>query len=1022
MRFLSALTLLVLGAAAPAAVNAIVYKDQVGDIDFHHQLVGLPQRDTTFFYRPRHDDKASLLYTLSDVGVLAAVNPSTGAVIWRHLLADDNSDSTYKEHDTFGTGHLVAVEGEGWLAAGLGRSVHAWNAVSGRNVWWADFAGEVVDVAVTPSRAADSGKSEVVARTDVLALFIEESHVVLRRLAGNDGHVVWEHREVHSSGSAAAPSTLKIASSNDKVYTVSLAPHAGSVKVLAVDANTGHRLEEYSLASDVYAASDLLFVGSNIVAWTDKSRSKIKIGVLGAKHQKYEFALPEGTASVLVHALRANSAHFLVHTRTAGSVAHRAQVYHVDAEKGTVQKAYDLPQAPGVGAFAVTVASADSDAVFFTRVTTDEIVLVSSTSHGILGRWPTTQPNNLHASGAAVAEVMPRVSGAIKGDSDYVVRTAILTAEEDWILIRNNGQRAWTRPEGLTGSVAAAIVDRPESDQLVRALEEEESRSPLAAYIHRVQRHFDDLEHLPSYLQSAPGKLLRSILGGKSTDDTTIPVADAFGFHKLAILATRRGRLYALDAASPGAVLWNIEAVNVGESHWAVKTIKVDELNGIATVVAATAGQSVAVKVETGELTTPDLIDNANGVTASAVLVNSATGPWLLAVPGDGQIPPIALEKCPAESIVIRDTSSTPYSGIRGVRFVASDKACTQETTWTFTPPPKYRIVTVATHPTPDPVASIGRVLGDRTVLYKYLNPNLAVVAAIADEATVLLISLIDTVSGQLLSSTTYNGVDGTKPVDCLLFENTFLCTFFADYAIASGSPDVAPQSIKGYHLAISDLYESTEPNQRGALGDSTQNMSAIQPLSVVSQNGGNSASSNSLLLLPSVSSATFVVGSRLTALAVTQTRQSITVRQVLAYVPRLHGIVGLPRVGAVLDPRRPVGRAPTPQEMEEGLTPYAPQLEMDPRLILSHERSLLGIETIVTAATHVESTSLVLAFGRVDVFGTRVAPSLAFDLLDKGFGKLSMLGTVAALAASVFLLRPMVAKKQINLRWQALL
>ncbi|CAK7564937.1 MAG: hypothetical protein SEPTF4163_002842 [Sporothrix epigloea] len=1020
MRFLGALTLLVLGAAAPAAVNAIVYKDQVGDIDFHHQLIGLPQRDTTFFYRPRHDDKASLLYTLSDVGVLGAVNPSTGAVIWRHLLADDNSDSTYKEHDTFGTGRVEAVEGEGWLAAGLGRSVHAWNAVSGRNVWWADFDGKVADVAVTAGLAADSERSEAAARTDVLALFVEESHVVLRRLAGNDGHVVWEHREAHSTSSAAAPSTLKIASSNDKVYAVSLTTHAGNVKVLAVDGNTGHRLEEYSLASDVHAASDLLFVGSSIVAWTDTGRSKIKIGVLGSKHQKYEFALPEGTETVLFHALRANSAHFLVHTRTAGSVAHRAQVYHVDAQKGIVQKAYDLPQAPGAGAFAVTAASADSDAVFFTRVTTDEIILVSSISHGILGRWSIAQPTNLHASGAAVAEVMARVGGASSGDSDYVVRTAVLTADEDWVLIRNNGQRAWSRPEGLTGSVAAALVDRPESDQLVRALEEEESRSPLAAYIHRVQRHFDDLEHLPSYLQSVPGKLLRSILGGKSADDTTIPVADAFGFHKLAILATRRGRLYALDAASPGAVLWNIEAVNVGESRWAVKTIKVDDLSGVATVVAATAGQSVAVKVETGEVTTTDLIENANGVIASAVLVNSASGPLLLAVPEDGQIPPIALEKCPAESIVIRDTSSTPYSGIRGVRFVASDNACTQETTWTFTPPPKYRLVTVTTRPTLDPVASIGRVLGDRTVLYKYLNPNLAVVAAIADETAVLLISLIDTVSGQVLSSTTYNGVDGTKPVDCLLFENTFLCTFFADYTIANGNPDVAPQSIKGYHLVVSDLYESTEPNHRGALGDSTQNMSAIQPLSVISQNGGDGASSSSLL--PSVSSVTFVVGSRLTGLAVTQTRQSITVRQVLAYVPRLHGIVGLPRVGAVLDPRRPVGRAPTPQEMEEGLTPYAPQLEMDPRLILSHERGLLGIEAIVTAATHVESTSLVLAFGRVDVFGTRVAPSLAFDLLDKGFGKLSMLGTVAALAASVFLLRPMVAKKQINLRWQALL
>ncbi|CAK7267963.1 hypothetical protein SEPCBS119000_002815 [Sporothrix epigloea] len=1024
MRFLRALTLLVLSAAAPAAVDAVVFKDQVGDIDFHHQLVGLPQRDTTFFYRPRLDDKASLLYTLSDVGVLGAVNPSTGAVVWRHLLADDNSDSAYSEHDTFGTGHVEAVEGEGWLAAGLGHSVHAWNAVSGRSIWWADFAGEVADVAVAVSRrTADTESAEAAARSDVLALFVEEKRVVLRRLSGHDGHVVWEHRETHSAGgSDAAADTIKIAVTADQVSAVLVTPHAGSVKVLAVDANTGNRLEENSLANNVHAASDLLFVGSNIVAWTDTGRTKIKIGVLGAKHQKHEFALPKDTASVLVHALRANSAHFLVHTRTAGGIAHRAQVYHVDAQKGTVQKAYDLPQAPGPGAFAVTAAaSAGSEAVFFTRVTTDEIVLVSSASHGILGRWPVTQSGALHDSGAAAAEVVARVGGASSSDGNYGVRVALLTAVEDWVLIHSNGQRAWSRPEGLTGSVAAVLVDRPESDQLVRALEEEEARSPLAAYVHRVQRHFDDLEHLPSYLQSLLGKLLRSIFGGTSADDATaLPVADAFGFHKLAILATRRGRLYALDAASPGTVLWNIKAVNVGTLPWAVKTISADEASGVATVVAATTGESVAVKVETGEVTASDFADYANTAIATAVLVNSASGPWLLAVPEDGQIPPIALDRCPTESIVVRDLPVTASSGIRGVRFVATDKECVQETTWTFTPPPQYRIVTVATRPAHDPVASIGRVLGDRTVLYKYLNPNLAVVAAIADESAVLLTFLIDTVSGQVLSSSTYSGVDGSKPVDCLLFENTFLCTFFADYTIASGSADVAPTTIKGYHLALSDLYESTKPNHRGALGDSTHNMSAIQPLRVVSQNGGDSAGGASQLLLPTVSSATFVIASRLTGLTVTQTRQSITVRQVLAYVPRLHGIVGLPRVGAVLDSRRPVGRAPTPQELEEGLAPYAPQLELDPRLIVSHERDLLGVEAIVTAPTHVESTSLALAFGRVDVFGTRLAPSLPFDLLDKGFGKMSMLGMVVALAVGVLMLRPMVAKKQINLRWQA--
>ena len=54
------------------------------------------------------------------------------------------------------------------------------------------------------------------------------------------------------------------------------------------------------------------------------------------------------------------------------------------------------------------------------------------------------------------------------------------------------------------------------------------------------------------------------------------------------------------------------------------------------------------------------------------------------------------------------------------------------------------------------------------------------------------------------------------------------------------------------------------------------------------------------------------------------------------------------------------------------------------------------------------ESTSLVLAYG-IDIFGTRVTPSAAFDILGKAFNKLSLVATVAALAVGVFVLAPMV-------------
>ena len=48
---------------------------------------------------------------------------------------------------------------------------------------------------------------------------------------------------------------------------------------------------------------------------------------------------------------------------------------------------------------------------------------------------------------------------------------------------------------------------------------------------------------------------------------------------------------------------------------------------------------------------------------------------------------------------------------------------------WHFMPMDGERIIGLIPRPVNDPVASIGKVLGDRRVLYKYLNPNLALLA-----------------------------------------------------------------------------------------------------------------------------------------------------------------------------------------------------------------------------------------------------------------------------------------------------
>lgn len=150
--------------------------------------------------------------------------------------------------------------------------------------------------------------------------------------------------------------------------------------------------------------------------------------------------------------------------------------------------------------------------------------------------------------------------------------------------------------------------------------------------------------------------------------------------------------------------------------------------------------------------------------------------------------------------------------------------------------------------------------------------------------------------------------------------------------------------------------------------------------------------------------------------MAVTQTRQGITSRQLLITLPESNSIVGIPR--HVIDPRRPVGRDPTAAEVSEGLTKYSPVIQFDPKWYLNHKMELFGVKKITTSPALLESTSLVFAYG-LDIFGTRVAPSFAFDMLGKGFNKLQMLATVAALGVGVLFVAPLVRRKQINSLWQ---
>ena len=786
-----------------------------------------------------------------------------------------------------------------------------------------------------------------------------------------------------------------LSSSTKSLHYISLQSallKGNKIKVTELDSSTGKQTSQNALGSDSEVASEdsILFVGaksaSPLLIWADKVFKVLKINVIGTKHVStvnviHSADLP--IKNIIVHAPRTveAQAHFLVHYQAAKS--HWAEVYHVNPASGVVKKAYDLPQIGGLGAFS---ASTQGSTVYFTRNTDFEFTLVSSISNDVLGQWA-VHPKS-HAGLSDPQGVLHAVSEVVsRGVSNFAVRSALALPSGDWELVRN-GDPVWVRPEALAGVVAAAWADLVEEEDLAEDLAAEGDSSVMAAYVHRVKRHARDLQHFPAWAQALPTRIIGSLLGDDAEPQDKDLHRDSFGFHKIVIVATDRGRLAALDVGKQGKIIWNIEAVDVQPGQrWEVIGIDVEDRTAF---IRGTRGEFLRVETLSGNI----LHYQPGGMISSLKTLVSVTdasrGNLLLPVNIDGSLGDIPNGKFATGTVIVTKGQD---GVVRGWMLTDSSKP---SMAWEFRPLQGERIASVTARPSHDPVASIGKALGDRNVLYKFLNPNLLLLTTVGVEKSKAIFHVLDSTSGEILYAVEHSGVDTSQPMASIVSENWFAYSIFSD-AATSAKDGVATSDAKGHRLIVTELYESPIPNDRGPLG-SSQNFSSIYPVS--SDDGAT-------IGIPHVVSQVYIIPGPISHMSVTSTLQGITPRSLLCALPSLDALIALPR--GVIDPRRPVNRDPTPAELEEGLFKHSPVLDFEPKWILNHKRDLLSISGVITSPSLLESTSLVFAFGDVDIFATRVSPIGAFDMLGKGFSKLQLVATVAALAVGTGLLAPLV-------------
>lgn len=939
---------LLVGFAAILPTTLAVFQDEAFQNDWHIPLLGPSLRESTFFHRPLLDAKASLIYTLTERNILAALHPKDGGIVWRHQLEACASKK-------------LARAVEGVVVTGSCGNVKAFDAVTGKLAWENRFVGGNV------KDFKSAGKEDA-----VVVLFDDGS---VRMLEGGSGIVMWEWKDLNSKDTPYSISVTR-----DSVLVVSVQPEKTSnnmhITSLVLESGLPAKFSG-DLRSSVESVDNILS-SDGLMAWTEDDLRTLKMVPLsGSRLSDANVKIPEGVIDIEVHTDSDNVA--LVHYKTADKSW--ATAYRWQYEYGPVLPFLDIEEKPGADS-TFSISKSGGQTFFVWSFANGEAFLYGE--QGQLAEYsPKVECKWNHITNAA-SEVITRSDGA-----SYAVRSFVSTSTPGFKgnthLVRN-GDLEWTRKESLASvsvSTFAELLD-PAAEKVADELNAEGHKSVGAAYVHRLTRHMQELiEYGPAWVSGIPVRVMDAFLN-KEKAEIGGKWRDFFGYRKYAIVATEEGGLAALDIGKKGEIAWESNVLPT-EGEWKGALGVYEVSKGVVAVVTK-GGEYLEFDAFEGTMLHREKIPGCGTIKSSST-VDGIGRKVVLAVLKCGKVMVLPSGSPLPETVYLAVQDDAGHA--KGLKVASSGKP---EQTWVFNPPTNEQIASISTRPAHDPIASIGKVLGDRSVMYKYINPHLISIVTADPNGSTASIHLLDSVSGAVLHSATHTGVDTSKPIVSTVSENWVVYSYYGDDTIPGKT------AAKGYHLVVSEIFESEQKNDRGPLGGA-QNYSAL---------AGETGE-------PFVLSQSFIFPGEITSLATTTTRQGITSHDILALLPEYSSILGLPK--RMLDPRRPVGRDANAGEMEEGLVKYFPVIDADPRGMLNHKRELVGIKKIVTTPALLESTSLVFAYGG-DLFGTRVTPSMAFDVLAKGFSKIQLVGTIVALGVGVGFVAPMVRRKQINQRW----
>uniref|UniRef100_A0A8C9Y4Z3 ER membrane protein complex subunit 1 n=1 Tax=Sander lucioperca TaxID=283035 RepID=A0A8C9Y4Z3_SANLU len=585
------------------------------------------------------------------------------------------------------------------------------------------------------------------------------------------------------------------------------------------------------------------------------------------------------------------------------------------------------------------------------------------------------------------------VQAFLKKDDSVGYRVIVQTEDHTLTFIQQPGRVMWTREEALSDVVTMEMVDLPLTGTQAE-LEGEFGKKADGLMSMVLKRLSSQLILLQAWIAHL-WKLFYDARKPRSQvkNDVTIEnlSRDEFNLQKMMVMVTASGKLFGIDSKT-GSILWRHYLNNIPSNpafklmvqrttahfpHPPQCTLLIkDKDTGLATLHVFNPIFGKKSHISPPPLPQPilqSLILPLMDQDYAKVLLLVDDQYKVSAFPSTKNVLQQLQEMASSIFFYLIDSSQGRLSGYR----LRTDLST--ELIWEVVVPTEVqRIVSVKGKRPNEHVHSQGRVMGDRSVLYKYLNPNLlAVVLESTDlhqERSFVGILLIDGVTGRIIHEAVQRKARG--PVHVVHSENWVVYEYWSTKS-------------RRNEFSVIELYEGME------LYNSTVFSSLDRPHA------------------PQVLQQSYIFPSSISTMEATLTEKGITSRHLLIGLPS-GGILSLPKM--FLDPRRP--EIVTEQSREENLIPYAPELLIRTEWFINYNQTVSRVRGIYTAPSGLESTCLVVAYG-LDIYQTRVYPSKQFDVLKDDYDYMLISSVLLALFFATMISKRLAEVKLLNRAWR---